>query len=149
MIETLYAEHFELLYHYAYTVLHDRPSAENLVNDTFLDAIKKAELLLTHENPTGWLMQALKFHIRHYLTAQAKQPTILPLDSVQEPPSQESELKDAEESLSEEDRRFYELYYKHGLSHKELSKRFGISVSASQKRLERIREKLKQYLFEP
>jgi RNA polymerase sigma factor (sigma-70 family) len=148
-IEKLYMEHFETLHRYAYIVLQDHQSAENLVNDTFLDGIKKVELLRGHENPVGWLMQALKLHMKHYLFTKAKQPPVVPLEDTRELSHEESQLKDAEAALSDEDRRFYELYYKVGLSHKELAKRYGISVSASQKRLERIREKLKRLLREP
>lgn len=147
-IEKLYMENFETLHHYAYIVLQDHQTAENLVNDTFLDGIKKIELLCAHENPAGWLMQALKLHMKHYLFLKAKQPTVIPLENAREQAPRESKLRDAEIDLSDEERRFYELYYKDGLSHKELSERYGISVSASQKRLERIREKLKRLLCE-
>ena len=147
-IEKLYTEHFETLHRYAYIVLQDHQTAENLVTDTFVDGIKKVEQLCVHENPVGWLMQALKLHMKHYLFTKVKQPTVIPLESAMELPSRESGLKDAEAALSDEERHFYEQYYKEGLSHKELSRRYGISVSASQKRLERIREKLRRLLCE-
>ena len=147
-IEKLYMQNFETLHHYAYIVLQDHQVAENLVNDTFLDGIKKVELLCEHENPAGWLMQALKLRMKHYLSVKAKQPTVIPLENAREQAPRESKLRDAEIDLSDEERHFYELYYKDGLSHKELSDRYGISVSASQKRLERIREKLKRLLCE-
>lgn len=147
-IEELYRDTFSLLYHYAFSVLEEQTCAENLVNDTFLDAIRKVEILLTHESPGAWLMTALKLRIRHYKFMKARQPTVLPLDSVKNLPPRNEALSDAEMALSDEDREFYELYYKQGLSHKELSAHFAISVVASQKRLERIRQKLKSVLLE-
>ena len=147
-IEKLYRETFELLYYYAFSVLKEQSSAENLVNDTFLDAIRKVDILLSHEKPSAWLMTALKLHIKHFIYVRAKQPTILPLDSVKHLAPRNEDPADAELTLSCEDMEFYKLYYQNGLSHKELSERFAISVAASQKRLERIRKRLKSVILE-
>ena len=152
-IEQLYIENFKKLYHYANIILQDSEASENIVNDTFVEAIKKAGCLFSHENPMGWLMQALKLNMKQYIRMQAKQPKIVPLDTVNEQLTVQTNIEEFDllhyaNLLSDEDRRLLELYCKKNYSHKEIAKEFGISVSASQKRMERIRKRLKIALEE-
>lgn len=156
LIEALYIENFNSLYQYAYSAIRDRCVAENLVNDTFLQAIKKSAKILQHENPLGWLRTALKFNIRQYIRSLKRLPYTLPLaDAEEQCIAQKSLDYDAElllasiaSVLSRDDFCLFVRFYKDGYSHGQLAKEFGISVSASQKRLERIRKRLKQVLGE-
>lgn len=146
-IEKLYIENFDKLYHYANTVLLDSEASKELVNDTFTDAVRKASQLTVHENPVGWLIEALKLNIKSYKRNQAKKPQIFPLSET-EMTEDSSEFLDYAPALSEEECRMLTLYYEKGYSHKELAEEFGISISASQKRLERIKRRLRQMLDE-
>ena len=153
-IEELYLENYSKLYHYANTILDNPEASENLVNDTFIDALRKADCLAEHEKPIGWLMQALKLNIKNYRSKLAKQPLTVPLCEVEASlaagtASEEGfDLSDCASSLSEQEYRMLTLYYEEGYSHNDLAQEFGISVSASQKRLERIKQHLKQTLHE-
>ncbi len=152
-IEKLYIENFDKLYHYANTVLQDSEASKDLVNDTFTDAVRKASQLTVHEKPVGWLIEALKRNIKSYKRNHAKKPQIIPL-SDEEPLSEtemtedNSEFLDYAPALSEEECRMLALYYEKGYSHKDLAEEFGISISASQKRLERIKQRVRQMLDE-
>lgn len=149
-IEKLYLENYEILYYYANTIVNDPEVSENLVNDTFLDALRKAEQLTEHEKPIGWLMQALKLNIRNYRSKQAKQPKTVSLSEVEpflstDTMSEENfDLSACASLLSEDDYRMLTLFYIDGYSHNQLAQAFGISVSASQKRLERIKQRLRK-----
>lgn len=156
LIALLYAENFKALYYYAYTIVKDRHVAENLVNDTFLQAIQKSDVILKHENPQGWLRLALKLNLKQYVRAQTRRPATVSLDSTDEKLLAQTNPAEAEtllltslkKTLSEEDFRLFTLYYLEGYSHARLAEEFGISVSASQKRLERIRKRLQKVLKE-
>lgn len=148
-IERLYKENFIMLFSYGISILKDRALAESMINDTFLVAIKKVHILITHPNPDAWLRKALKINITHYHYAIGNAPKSVPIDGIKEDfLSYEEKLRfsDLEDALTEEECAFFRAYYESGCSHRELGKRFGISVSASQKRLERIRAKLKSTL---
>lgn len=153
LIETLYRDNFESMYYYALSVLKDKTAAENVVNDTFVEAIRKAGLLAAHPNQKGWLRSALKLGLKSCLRARGREQTrILPLEAADQVPAGGSNLEsDADlllaplkKSLTPEEFQFFEAYYKYDLTHSQLAERFGISVSASQKRLERIRKKLQK-----
>lgn len=148
-IEKLYKENYTMLYAYGLSMLRDRALTENMINDTFLVAIRKIHRLLTHQDPAAWLRIALKININHYRYTRSLAPKIVPIDEVKdEQQSYKEELCfwDLEDALTEEECAFFQAYYDLGCSHKELGERFNISVSASQKRLERIRKKLKETL---
>ncbi len=153
-IEQLYADNYMKLYCYAYGIIKDHHTAENLINDTFVTAVQKAEHLMEHENPVGWLIQSLKFKLMQYLRAEGRHPTNVPLDLVAEQSSRHERPEDVtdrmflEKVLKDSDLRMFDLFYYEGYSHKELADEFGISIPASQKRLERIRKKLRDALEE-
>lgn len=151
-IEKLYAEHYTKLYYYALSIIKNHHTAENFVNETFVTAVQKVELLIEHDNPVGWLIQVLKFKLMQHMRAEGKHPTSVPLDLVTEQSSLHSRPEDItermflEKVLKEKDLKMFDLFYNEGYSHQELADEFGISISASQKRLERIRKKLQEAL---
>ena len=54
----LYQDNFWKLNRYA--CIHLNPAqAEEVVQDTFHDAVEKIEDLARHENPAGWLMESI------------------------------------------------------------------------------------------
>ena len=157
-IEKLYYQNFKKLMIYAISVLTNKDRAQDAVQDTFHEAVKHIDVLMTHENPAGWLMITLKHKIqesersrRRYLRRFISLDTDISENAL--PPSEmsfeiyESEdvlLKRIEQALTPEEYRLLTMFVFENASHLQLAKEFGITVYASQKRLERIRKKLNQ-----
>lgn len=158
--EQLYRDNFRKLNRYARVHL-DPFRAEEVVQDTFHDALEKIDGLLEHENPYGWLMVTLKHKINNY--QRSRQRDLLRLVSLDAVPVQELPATKSVDRLVEEkeDQIFVKERIQNTLSdceryivrrliyekatHKELSEELGITIWASQKRMGRIREKLGKY----
>lgn len=65
-IEQLYREKYNRLCDYARKLLAGSAAAEDIVQDTFVMACAKIELLRQHPNPGGWLMLTLKQNVYNY-----------------------------------------------------------------------------------
>ncbi len=150
-IGRLYTENFEKLFFYAFSCVKNREVAEDLVTETFASAVEKATLLSSHENPCGWLREALKFEIKMYLRSAARTPQTVPYDTVSEyRATQPTAFDDAENSLlnksglTDIEQQECRMYFLENLTHNQVAEQLGITVSASQKRRERLRNKLKR-----
>ena len=114
-------------------------------------------MVSVHENPGGWLMQTLKYKIRESERDRQRQlrrflsldtdpraemlASVLqtdPLDGVGDAPV----LDQLDALLTPEERRLLKRLVFDGAGHLQVAKEFGITVYASQKRLQRVREKL-------
>ncbi len=150
-IGRLYSENAEKLFIYAFSCVKDRHIAEDLVIETFIGASKKVSWLISHPNPGGWLREALKFEIKKHLRAMARTPHMVSYDTVTEHYTpQLADYDDQGESLlnksglTEMEQEQCRMYFIEDLSHNRVSEKLGITVSASQKRRERLRKKLKR-----
>lgn len=157
--DRLYRENFWILKRYARIHLNST-QAEELVQDVFHDALKKLDIIYAHSNPGGWLMETLKNKIRNMQrTNQRDLLRLVSLDSedvqqISEAETSESVIEQAENSrsikemldatLSNEEKYILRRLIFEKASHKELAKELGITVWSSQKKLERIRNKLDQ-----
>lgn len=65
-IDILYDKEFQNLCRYANKMVKNNFVAEDLAQDTFLIACIKADKLLTHPKPGGWLLETLQKHISNY-----------------------------------------------------------------------------------
>lgn len=157
LIERLYRLHFKKLFIYANAVLRDPELTKDVVQDTFHEAIRRIDVVAKHENPGGWLMNVVKNKLkecersrrrdlRRLLSLDADFPgeNNLPeeLVSGQTEPQGESVLEIIERVLTPEEFRILKRLVFDRASHRQVAQEFGISVYASQKRLERIRDKL-------
>lgn len=162
LVEQLYRQYFEKLFLYADAQLNDPERARDVVQDTFHEAIRHADTLSTHVNPGGWLMRTLQNKLRESERARRRYLLrFLSLDSdfpdgvfpeggalPEEPPDAgpvppgESPLEKIEKVLSPEEYRLLKRLVFDGASHLQVAREFHITVYASEKRLERIRDKL-------
>lgn len=156
-LSDLYHSCFWKLHHYALVFLNQN-QAEEIVQDTFHDAVKKIDELYGHENPSGWLMQTLKNKMRNY--QRALQRELLRTVSINSPEfdhvvlaNDPKEIIEREETssrimmvlksvLSNDERYILRRIVFENATHSELATELGITTCASQKRLERIRDKL-------
>lgn len=158
-IEKLFFSEYEKLCTYAEHTLIDRDNADDVVQDTFHEAVKKFDVLISHPNPAGWLMQTLKHKIRDYNRSTARHlRRFVPIKKEHVLPYEEKDFDMGRSSIAdiistmkkELDPDDYYLVHRiaiEGASHLTVSKELGISVHASQKRLERIRKKIKKFFL--
>ena len=156
-IEQLYRDYFGKLILYAEAALRSQSRAQDVVQDTFHEALRHIDALMQHPNPGGWLMVTLKNKLREEARAQqqyTQRCISLHTDLSAEPAGRESELDrwlDEESpsvwervraALTPEEFRLLKRLTIDRVGHAEAAKELHISVAASQKRLERIRKKL-------
>ena len=149
-LEALYNANYERLYIYA----------EEAVQETFFEAVRKQDALMRHAKPEAWLMETLKNKIR--VGSRRRALEALYFISLEQDLAQESkklavedrpfgsinELLDAIRALlPPEDYRLLCRITLEGATHLEVAKELGISVWSSQKRLQRIRKKLCKQLL--
>ncbi len=149
-IGRLYREMYETLYVYAKNALNDPLLAEEATQDVFCIACAKSDELFQSKNPKGWLMQALKNLIRNIKRQRAKmkQMAIISLTS------EESDLLGTydEEDVDilygdvapREDFQIFKLIAINDYTMTEAADKFGISVEACKKRVQRIRAHLRK-----
>ena len=142
LIEQYFREYYELLFKYAYRLLHDRNSAEVAVQETFLVASRRIDKLEESEKPIGWLFNVLKYTIKSIERDRAMvQQYCVSLDdvtipTVDEPVPDELNIADPDIVLL---RRFYVEGYK--LS--ELAEEMNTTVSALKMRIYRAKKRLR------
>ena len=56
-IEKLYHEFFTQLWIYAKAALGDPEQTQEVVQDTFHEAVRHIDILMAHDNPKGWLQR--------------------------------------------------------------------------------------------
>lgn len=158
LIEKLYREFFARLWIYAKAALGDPEQAQEVVQDTFHEAVRHIDVLMMHDTPKGWLMDTLKKKIMHARRSRNRYILhFISLDSdiefddpvlASEDPELHSvhdTLNEIRKVLSDEE---WELLRKITLEkqpYKKVAESLGITVWACQKRVERIRKKLKNY----
>ena len=145
-LEALYNANYERLYIYAENLLFNAAYAEEAVQETFFEAVRKQDALMRHAKPEAWLMETLKnnfISLEQDLAQESKKLAVedRPFGSI-------SELLDAIRALlPPEDYRLLCRITLEGATHLEVAKELGISVWSSQKRLQRIRKKLCKQLL--
>lgn len=160
-LEALYREFFPKLWRYALAALRDPERAREVVQDTFHEAVRRIDVVMVHENPRGWLMETLKKKIKraerdlnrymlHFLSLHsdlAQEDVAL----AQEGPCFSGTvdlLKEIRDFLPPED---WELLREIALEKRTyltVSRELEINVWACQKRVQRIREKLRKHFQE-
>ena len=151
LIESQFQEFYPALHRYASIVLKDEGWAEDVVQD----ALRNADVLSTHPNPQGWLMQAVKNKARKCKYQHEQQESVFrPLDSVpehvlaveDERPEERTEgvMERIKRRLTEKEFHLLKRIVFDRASHTEVSEELHISVWASQKRLSRVRDKLRE-----
>lgn len=158
-ISQLYQEYFGKLTIYAAASLKSQNKAQDVVQDTFHEAITHIDILMQHPNPAGWLMVTLKNKIKEYQRETQKYlrwflslNSDLLVEPGQHDPRIEQQMdmdepsvhKQIKQLLTTEEYLLLKRLTLDRASHLEVAQEFGISVYASQKRLERIRKKLRK-----
>ncbi len=148
-IGALYAREYDVLCRAAYRTLGDWEAAQDLVQDTFLLALLRAEELPGHPSPGGWLTQTLRNLIRNERRklaargdAALENADCLPAP---EPPPDLGELLPTE--LSPQERELLRLRFSEQMSYREIGTRLGLTEGACRVRLFRAVEKCRELLI--
>lgn len=143
--DELYSEYYKDLFKYAYRLTYEKNMAEEIVQDTFIEAYKKIELLAQHENPAGWLYVTTRNIIKAYMREYLSIKTLLPLEDHEiGVADEEREEIFLSNYLNEQDAKIIFKFYVEKRSLTEISEEYAISLSACKMRIKRAREKFKE-----
>lgn len=130
-----------------------RRVADDLVQDTFRDAWSKFDTLIYHENIGGWLMQNLKNKMRNYMRDRhrveiALTEDIAGSDNFVGDLITKNQLAAVWEFINKnfkpDDLFLFKRIIVDEVGYNVVSKELGITIWASQKRLERIRKRIRE-----
>lgn len=149
-IRALYEKEADGLYSFVTKFGVSREMAEDIVQETFCAAIKRAEDLRNHPNPVGWLYITVRYIMMAERRKRKKNKISCSLSGL------ERQLYDTEAELLlisvEEDRirsvlskkeyEILDLIYNQGYKGKEAAKKLGVNESTLRVQVLRIRRKL-------
>lgn len=161
LLSKLFRQYYNKLLIIAYAYLRDRDRAEEIVQDTFHEATMKICKLEKHTDPKLWLMKTCENKARNSVRIRARYlRRVISLDALDADlpdnsksvedivVDQVSNEKSAEaliaSALSKEELYLLKRVTLDNVPHLKVAKELKISVWTSQKRLERIRDKLRK-----
>ena len=156
LFDQYYGKMYQKLKLYAFSQLKDMESAEDVVQDTFCTTIERWEQFCKSQNPEGWLMQTLKYKIMNKKRAEQKNQRIAKECENNEDAIQKQIIPTDDkygvwmycrERLSAEEYALLCSVIIEGKKFSEIAQEMGISLWASQKRMQRLLKKLRK-MFE-
>lgn len=139
--EKLYLDNYKQLLKYAYRLTYMSNLAEEIVQDSFVEAYKKIELLYRHENPVGWLYIAVSNISKSYIREIVEMKKRLPIEVYELATTDEENIETfLLNYLSPKEAKIIIDFYVFKLSIHEMSEKYGISLSACKMRLKRARD---------
>ncbi len=148
-IDNLYREHFNTMLSMVRKRVGFVTIAEDIVQETFLDALDNVDKLMAHDNPGGWLMEAAKRKTMAVWRRMKTRPETEALEADQELMGIEADFGLTElytvmdAVLDIHDQTLFHMYYFEGYSAKELAEMEGITEGNFKVRMLRIRNRLK------
>ena len=144
-VNELYTELSPKLFRIAKRRLGDEDEAQNAVQDTFVDLIKKIETVRDHPNPEGWLVNALKIFIARELDDQKKRSEREialpePYDPASDEPAYVPRLRDIlPAGLTPREKDLLVWFFEMDLGYKEISQRLGIPILTCRTQMHRAK----------
>ncbi|MCL2200592.1 MAG: hypothetical protein FWB75_01400 [Oscillospiraceae bacterium] len=150
-LEILFSEHYLSLLRHALSVLQDEHLAENAVQETFLIACEKIDMLFSHPNPAGALRLTLVNVIKRIQANQNKK-RMVPIDSLK--PETLSTVDEVDlktmygNIVSSDELELIEKLYIKKYTYEELADELGEQVSTISMRVKRAKEKFRKNFAE-
>ena len=154
----LYMNYFFVVYRYSLAIVKEPLVAEEVAQDVFLTALSHLDVLMKAEKPDRWLRKTAKYKCMHVFRERAKWRKWMVSweDAGTEPVAtdqlveveEEENLQQLKESirkvLTKEELALVRLVALEEKSYLTAAKQLGVTVSACQKRMQRIRKKLQK-----
>jgi RNA polymerase sigma-70 factor (ECF subfamily) len=161
-------DYYEKVLRYLYSVLNDKTRAKDCVQDVFLIACRKADILRSHPNPGGFLFQTAK-NLAHKSRREGFRQMLNELQIEAAVDALTTKLADAnadidkalDEKINESDyietvlgrlsddkRRLYTLYYISKRTMAEIAAILGAEEPATRMRYVRLRREIKNIITE-
>ncbi|MCI9402790.1 MAG: RNA polymerase sigma factor [Oscillospiraceae bacterium] len=151
MAEELYKDFYEKLRYFCLSLSHDPHTAEDLVQETFLRALRHLEELgdLSHAQRRSWLCKTAKNLYIDLLRQRSREDSggegALPDRSVEEDFTVLA-VRQLIDHLPQEERTLFELRYFQGYNSTELGELFALPPATVRARLSSARRRLKQWI---
>jgi len=143
--DKVFSLYYNDLFKYSYRLTYEKNMAEEIVQDTFIEAYKKIELLAQHENPAGWLYVTARNITKAYMREYLRIKTLLPLEDHKiGVADEEREEMFLSNYLNEEEAKIIFKFYVEKRSMTEISEEYAISLPACKMRIKRARDKFKE-----
>ena len=151
-LHTLYERHHQALSGYAYSLGFQKEVVEEYVQDTFLAALRRIDVLRSCDNPRAYLMTVLKnvigYQLRCMKYAAGLQRKLREKETADQSKSREILSPEVLYAgmVSDEELRLLLRFYHEGWTQKELAEEMGIDLNACKKRIQRAKEHLRNAL---
>ena len=148
-LHALCLEHYPALRRYIYHLGFRGEAADDWLQETFLTAIRRIDVLRAHENPGAYLTQILRNVIGHELRRVQYAARIAERLQTEELTGSEGYRDELDPAIqyrglvSDEELQLLLRYYLEGRSRKELARELGIDIEACGKRIQRAKAHLK------
>ncbi len=145
-IRELFDEMYENLCFYVFKRYRDRDFAEDVVQETFLEAYRHADKLMTHPQPKAWLYVTaknltMKFARRRGMLYPIEDDYLLVCRD--DEGYGEIELAESiKSSVGETEYNMFRDYYANGYSSEEVAKRYDANKGGIRMRMSRMKKKL-------
>lgn len=142
---------YQKLRRYVYNGCGDWEFAEDVVQETFLEAYRKLDIIVVHPKPIGWLHETAK---RKMMKMGKKKDTLYPVDDkyliekVEEITYKDVELAETIKSIVTDEE--YEMicdYFINGFTSAEVAVKYEISEKAVRMKMNRLKKKMKEKLL--
>jgi RNA polymerase sigma-70 factor (ECF subfamily) len=160
-LETLYDRYAALAFALAYRMLGDRESAEDIVQESFLNVWRHADRYDDQRSSVqSWLLSIVRHRCIDKLRSQSARPQVTRSDDALDLPAASDVWSDVAQRLTHDDiraalqrlpaeqREAIELAYFGGYTHIEIAERMGIPLGTVKGRLRMGLQKLRQLLAE-
>ena len=155
--ERLYRSEYENIVRYVERRMKDKGEAEDIAQDTFLEAYRKRELLKTHPNVQGWLRLTARNKLLKWTEAQRKTRLLWreALSPIHQKPGSVQGVDACAAAelactvrgiLSEKELEVLKYYYIYDYTCAEMADRLGISSVCLKVRILRMKQKIRDRL---
>lgn len=145
----LYTACYPKMYRMAYRLTGSAETAEELVQDAFMLALFRRDVVASHPKPEAWLMVTLVNLAKNERRRKASNEVSLEdLFHVSAPEASRGIEELLPTDLPDEDKQVLKWRFEEELSHKEIGDRLGISENGSRSRVFRALQRCKKLLDE-
>lgn len=147
-IEKLYMEHRDKLLTFVKITVENENVADDIVQDVFVEALRKYEEFKVHPNQLGWLYLAARYKIMEYSRKLTQAATWEPAEESQEKGDRDGGYLATElnlaiaEVLTPDELLRFRRYFLWGYTVEELAEREGVTINNMRVRITRLREKV-------